>query len=202
MKRCMAALLCLVLLVPGMVGSFAAAGALVYADAIHTKEGETITIPVKISNNPGIMGFRLTVSFDKSVLSVTNVERGELTGSGMFNDSITDNTENSFDVLWSGTDEVKTDGSLFSVTFKVDADVASGEYDIHLSYDKNDTFNESWQNVELKTSSVKITITDENGDPGDSGDKDETDSIFIRILKKIAAFFVNVIRYIKSIFTK
>ncbi|MBQ3006734.1 MAG: hypothetical protein IJD78_04140 [Clostridia bacterium] len=136
--------------------AFAANTAEVYGDEISATTGKTVLIPVKIKNNTGIMGFKITVEYDKAVLTSPTVSRGKLTGNGMINDSIGVTEDGTFDVVWSDTQNVVGDGILMILSFKV---LEAKDIQIKLSYSQPDTFNESWEDIELKCSDITINCT-------------------------------------------
>lgn len=136
----------------------AASTAEIYADAITAKSGETVLVPVKIKGNPGIMGFKITVEYDKTILSSPTVNRGKLTGKGSFNDSIGVTAAGTFDVVWSNTENVKGDGVLFTLLFMVANTAKSGQYEISLSFSQPDTFNEAWEDVKLECRNINVSI--------------------------------------------
>ena len=59
----------IMLLTPGIVAD--AANACIYYERIVGAAGEKICIPVGIKNNPGIMGFRITVKYPQELSSPT-----------------------------------------------------------------------------------------------------------------------------------
>lgn len=118
--------------------------------------GQTITIPVKINNNPGIMGFSVSVKYDKTALTPVSVSSGTILN-GLFDDSIETSEAGSFDVVWSGTENCTQNGILFNMTFTVNSN-SSGTTKIELSYSQADTFNENWQDVVLLCEDINITI--------------------------------------------
>lgn len=136
--------------------AFAANTAEIYGDEISATTDKTVLIPVKIKNNTGVMGFKITVEYDKSVLTSPTVSRGKLTGNGMINDSIGVTEEGTFDVVWSDTQNVAGDGTLMILSFKA---VESKDTQIKLSYSQPDTFNESWEAVELKCSDITVKFS-------------------------------------------
>lgn len=140
--------------------AIAANRAEVYADEITAAVGEAVLIPVKIKNNTGIMGFKVTVTYDKSVLLSPTVTKGSITENGMMNDSIGITPEGSFDVVWSGTQNTADDGTLMILSFEVN-ETDIGESQIKLSYSQPDTFNEAWEDVELKCSDITVRISSE-----------------------------------------
>lgn len=130
----------------------------------YAKPGQTVTIPVKISNNPGIMGFSVSVKYDKTVLTPVYASAGTIIN-GLFDDSIETSEPGSFDVVWSGTENCTQNGILFNVTFDVNSN-ASGTTKIELSYSQADTFNENWQDVVLNCEDIDLAI--ENQQTGES----------------------------------
>lgn len=129
----------------------------VYADAVTVESGESITIPVKIENNNGFMGFAVIVTYDESAFTPVSASKSSML-SGLFNDSIETTTDNSFKAVYTGTGNVTSDGVLFNVVFDVTGN-ASGKYEIELSYSQPDTFNESWEKVELNCEKIETVVT-------------------------------------------
>lgn len=129
----------------------------VYSDSVSVESGGQVTIPVKIENNDGFMGFVIIVTYDAEALTPVSVSKGEILA-GMFNDSIETATDNSFKVVFSGTGNITADGVLFNIVFKA-ANDTSGKYDIDLSYSQQDTFNENWNNVVLNCEKIETIVT-------------------------------------------
>ena len=140
--------------------AFAANTAEVFADEITAEKGKAFLIPVKITNNTGIMGFKITVTYDKSVFTSPTVSSGSITKAGMLNNSIGVSADGTFDVVWSGTENAVGDGTLMILGFKA-ADTADKETKIGLSFSQPDTFNEAWEDVELKCSEITVNIVSE-----------------------------------------
>jgi|GEM_PF-2277201 len=132
----------------------------VYADAVTVESGEEITVPVKIENNEGFMGFAVLVTYDQDVFTPVSATKGSIV-SGLFNDSIATSKTNTFKVVCSETGNITSDGVLFSLSFDV-ADGVSGKYEINLSYSQQDTFNENWDNVIFSCENIEVVVT-ENG---------------------------------------
>ncbi len=140
--------------------AFAANTAEVFADNVTAEKGKAVLIPVKITNNPGIMGFKISVTYDKTVLSSPTVTSGSVSKDGLLNDSIGVSPNGTFDVVWSGTENAVGDGTLMILGFKA-ADTADKETKIGLSFSQPDTFNEAWEDVELKCSEITVNIVSE-----------------------------------------
>lgn len=155
--------------------SFAATVAEVYADKIIAESDKTVLIPIKIKNNTGIMGFKISIGYDQSVLSSPSVTKGSLVENGMMNDSIGITNEGKFDVVWSGTENSVGDGTLMILSFMV---VEDKNTQIKLSYSQSDTFNEAWEAVELKCLDIFVVFSkDELGQITEAVPESEVDNI-------------------------
>ena len=140
------AVLCMVLC--PLMTCFAAEKAEVYIDDFSAKSGAVIFVPLCIQNNPGLMGFRVTVQYDPDVLSPRAVARGTVTESGMFEDSVGSSEDASVDVLWNNTKEIKKDGTLAVLGFDCSA-AAAEKTELKISFTQADTFNEKYEDVVL-----------------------------------------------------
>ena len=126
--------------------------------------GKTVTIPVKIMENPGIAGFTFTVNYDKSVLTPKEITRGELITGGNF----TSNLEQGIPVSeldevivhWNTDSNVTDDGTLFNVVFDVSSTAAEGQYAIWLEYENGDITNQNLDDVMPTVLANAITIAD------------------------------------------
>ena len=148
LKKCMVWVTVTAMLFSLTVCGMAANTASVYGDSVSCDAGEVISIPVYIKDNPGVMGFRITIDYPSQVFESPKVTKGKVTLNG------------SFDVLWSNTENVKTDGTLFTVELKVKDNAATNKYSVGISYDQADTFNEKWQDVKLSCTDVEVTVGD------------------------------------------
>lgn len=126
-----------------------------YADNAEGKRGETVSIPVKISGNSGIMGFGLKVTYDKDAMTPVSVN-GAAELKGCFDNSISTSKTNSFEIFWAGSENMTFNGVIFTVSFRLNEN-ASGDYKIGLTCLEDDTFDESWNTVNLVCEDVKVT---------------------------------------------
>lgn len=138
--------------------AFAATTAEVYAEQITASTDKAILIPVKIKNNSGVMGFKITVSYDKTILGSPKITSGDIINNGMINDSVGVSPEGTFDVVWSGTQNAVGDGTLMIISFSA---VRAEDTLVKLSYSQTDTFNEAWEDIELKCSDISVRFSEE-----------------------------------------
>lgn len=186
------------------MGAFAAT-ATVYGRNCSVAKGEEITIPIFISDNPGIMGLSVRFSFNSKMFEPIEVKRGTLLSSGMLDDSVGADEDGSFKVIWCGTGNINSDGELFDITFKV-KNSFSGTQTIQISFESENTFNEKWENVILNCQSVHLSEKDSNVDPedstGESGENNQEEeklNFFQRILKFFRDFFDRIKSFFSSI---
>lgn len=156
MKKVLAFFLCLISLLFN-VTAFATELTEVYTGDLVANVGDTIIIPVNIKNNNGIMGFKLTFTYDTNCFNVVTVDRGELTKTGNFNHNLTDKS-GTFDVVWNNSDESKDDGSLLFL--QVEIKKLEDNKVINISYSKEDTFNENWQDLDIRCNPIKFLQSD------------------------------------------
>lgn len=129
----------------------------VFANPVIAEAGETIIVPIFINENQGMMGFSINIGYDPSILTPVSANPGTVLEGGMFNDSISTASIGQFKVLWTGSQDVLTDGVIFTISFSVNPN-AKGNSQILLSYNQGDTFNENWQDVVLNCDNISIIV--------------------------------------------
>lgn len=115
----------------------------VYLEGDTLVPGEDIDVNIMIDNNPGTMGFSLTITYDSDILTLKTLKKCTLTNSGAF-DYVDNN--GTVKIVWNATDDITGNGALFRATFSA----AAGSYsstDLSLSYDPRDTFDSDWNTV-------------------------------------------------------
>jgi len=126
---------------------FSAEKGTVYSEIITSvQKNEKISIPIKIKNAEALMGFKLSFTPSGEELKVDSVASGELTENGFLNHNA-DINENTFDVVWSGTEAIGKDGTLCVLNLECVEDFKSFSFEV--TYNQADTFDESFEDVEL-----------------------------------------------------
>ena len=145
MKKIISVLLFTLLILSFNICSFAAEPVSVRADDVTLVQNQEISVPVKIENNSGIMGFKITVEYPVDKIDIKSVSRGDITSKGNFNTNFGIN-DGRFDVLWNNVEESGDNGSLFIITVEP---VSTSDFntEIKLSYSQPDTFNEKYEDV-------------------------------------------------------
>ena len=133
----------------------------VYSDSnIQATAGQAISVPVRISNNSGLMGYDMSFTYDDKVLTPVSVTRGAIMTDGFFEDDIegTTSTDTSFRVFWSHAYPSTENGIMFYLNFNVDSK-AMGSTAIQIGYDESATFDGDFDDVTLNCSAINIAIT-------------------------------------------
>ena len=137
----------------GNSGVFAVGSAAAYP-------GETVQIPVCIETNPGIVGLRLFIGYDASILTLQSVEDENLFEAGttvLGNDL----TVNPFGMVWenslSHVNFTQT-GTFATLTFAVAADAPAGETTVTIDYEPGSTFDTDLTDVAFETRSSTVTV--------------------------------------------
>lgn len=158
MKKVRTVLLSVVLLVASVCFvSAAETENRIFAEVIKPEDAAQISIPIQIEHNTGFMGFSIIVTYDADVFTPVGVTKGQMLN-GLMNDSIETSTDNSFKVVYSGSENVTNDGVLFTLEMRAD-DAAAQAYTVRLSYSQPDTFNESWKDIVFNCEDVTVDFT-------------------------------------------
>ena len=172
----------------------AASEAEVYANDVTIKAGDDICIPVYIRNNPGLMGYVITAQYNMKKLELSEISAGEICQNGIFDDNLSVNKKGKVEILWSYTKEIKEDGTLFFLKVKAKKDITKLER-IQLSVQKDETFNEKYESVNLLCKDIEIfggekTVIEE--DKLEEGNEDLSDTKNQQKVKKEDKEEVNI----------
>ncbi len=128
-----------------------------YISSEKVLSGDEIAVEVAIKNNPGITAFQLKIEYDERYLSLTDVEHCNL----FDNLSTCSQTYNSpFKLSWfsqKSLDET-CNGIVAVLTFSVNDTMSEGNTEIAISYEQDNVFNSSFENISFKTTKGNISI--------------------------------------------
>lgn len=140
------------------------------------EEGATeVTVTVNIENTPaaGITGAKWFINYDEA-LTLKKAEKGTFTAEGQFGTS-QNLTDKPYSFLWAlGTDAVKVDGSLCTVTFTLPEGAKAGDtYSVSVTYSEDDTLDmnlESYKGFTMINGTISVV---EKSVPSDTTAKAE-----------------------------
>lgn len=156
MRKTVCALV-LILLISMLQINALAANYEVGASDISTAVGEETEVPVKLGDNKGLMGFKISVSYLPNQIDVVSVKKGDFADEGNFSTNF-GVRDTGFDVIWNSTGNVVKDGTLFVLTVKL-KEAVKDKAVIKLSYSKPDTFDSMWKEVSLYCHNITVTKT-------------------------------------------
>jgi len=139
----------------------------VSADSVTALAGQTVQVALRVQNNPGIVALRANVSYDSSVLILTNIE-----GADFADAAFSPLESNPITVNWVDSihPDVTEDGVLALLTFTVAEGARAGSYPLTVSIpDPDDVFNYEMETVAMDAVSGGVSVVtytpgDINGD--------------------------------------
>ena len=121
---------------------------------VKAKIGSEIKVPINISDNPGICGAALSVSYDKS-LKLSGISYGEaLTSLTMTRPG--NLLSNPIKIIWDGLEADNTNGSIAILSFITPNE--AGEYNISVAYEQGDIVDGNLDPIKINTKSGTITV--------------------------------------------
>jgi len=137
------------------------------------KTGKTVSVTVSLENNPGIAIASITLDYDKTALTLKEVENGEI-----FN-----TLDSGLNLLWSADANCEGNGVLATLTFEVNENAEAKDYTI--SARVNEAYNEDSEKVDIAVSDGKIAVY--KFIYGDANDDDTVSAIDVLLLRKYMA---------------
>ncbi|MBO5745496.1 MAG: hypothetical protein J6S13_00210 [Clostridia bacterium] len=100
------------------------------------QNGDTVTVTASVKNNPGLVAFKFQVTFDNAKLTPDNMAQSDLKLGITSNVKQGAAAKGEVSVLYIGTAGFKTNGQLFTLTFKVNKN-ANGTADFRIKSDNS-----------------------------------------------------------------
>ncbi len=124
---------------------------------VKASAGETVKIPVIISNNPGVAGAKITISYD-SALELVSASSGEAFNGLYYTKPGAYTSPCGF--TWDSESEVASDdGTILYLEFKVSEDAKKGDkYNIGCTYREGDVYDADLNDISLEVIGGSITI--------------------------------------------
>ncbi len=124
-----------------------------------------IVIPVTISDNVGLAGLQLSLSYSNA-LTLKGIETGDALN-GLTFTSPGNLLANPITLLLAGEVADDTNGTVFNLTFTVNADTPEGDYDVSITV--VDSYDNDMETVHVSNTSTTVTVVhytpgDVNGD--------------------------------------
>ena len=130
-------------------------------DIKQGRAGETVQLAVVLNNNPGIWGMKMSVHYDKTQLTLTNVINGEVFADSEWTKGKLDKVP--YTLSYSGNDfaDITTNGTLAILEFTVNENATAGTItEVKLTYEVGDVINIDFDDIDLVVVSGGVDIVD------------------------------------------
>lgn len=122
--------------------------------------GEKVTVTVTVKNNPGINSMYLDIRYDSNLILESVVDT-ELFGGALFSERI---SSYPYCLSWDETmssEDNKKNGVIAQLNFIVPEETPEGTYPITVSYNKEETYNKDFNNIDFEIKDGAITVARE-----------------------------------------
>ena len=137
----------------------------VYGSHEEAEPGETVSITLKLQDNPGLAAWKLELEWDDAALTLDkdNISLDKDFSKGMFVEN--SNTDGKLALVWANTSNVSADGVLITLTFTVSDAVTKGAYPISIT--ASGTRNQDGDKITVVTNNASVTLADPDGGTDD-----------------------------------
>lgn len=157
------------------------AGCSVLAESVEGEPGETVTVPIKISQNPGFTNFAIVLDYDREHLTLKSIETKAEDRVYLCGDTVSVNTqwkkseeEKGVYIVSAVSEPVKEDGILFIAVFEIAADfVGTASVTPIVQYIRsNETETSVFKQVEAASAGGTVTSVkkEDEGEGSEGGD--------------------------------
>lgn len=154
-----------------VVSVISASGFAVVLDDARALPGDTVQIKANIAKNPGISAYKFTIHYDSSKMIPTAVHPNRDFG-GTFEDNLSEQTGDQFNILWYSAQDTDVNGELFTVDFSVSDTALLGDLTlVTITYNPTDICNTDGDFLSLYTKNASVFIKEPL--PGDVFEDDE-----------------------------
>lgn len=157
-------------------------GASVLLPTLSARPGDTVTVPVTLTNNPGLITAKITLNFDDTRLQLMSAEDTGLLTGGVFGNTMA----SPYVLTWEKGDQTADNtenGILANLTFKVLEGAAVGT--AALTAEVSDTGNTAMESVALSVTDGAVNVTDYF--PGDVNSDGAVELLDVTVLRRFIA---------------
>ena len=143
--------------------------------------GKTVDVPITISDNPGVIGVTLSVSYDNSALELVGVKDAGILGNNSHKPEYT----SPYTLSWANDTSVTNytaNGTIATLTFRIKDGVSAGKYDVCVSYDYDnyDIFDKDLNTVRFGVENGSVEVVNYIiGDVNSDGTVNNLDRVYL-----------------------
>ncbi len=131
--------------------------------AVERLDSNRYLVPIYMTNNKGIMGFRINISVDANKVDIESIKNGKITEDGNFGyNFLSEDKRDSVSILWNHSENIVMDGSLFYIVVSTQEDIDTVKFQV--DYSQEDTFDEKWKDVVLSVGEINLNLKDDTKD--------------------------------------
>ncbi len=174
MKKRILAFLLSVLMIVSMLPASVFAQAELSADKLTLEltsadikfNAQTVTLELKVSNNPGFAGASFEVEFDDEVFTLSGAEAGPASAGLLFTNPMdSGKTSSPVGMTFFNTSDVTADGVFATLTFDVDTNkVEAGDYEFTIVSNEESVSTQNFKYLEHDTVNGVVTVAEPNPD--------------------------------------
>lgn len=128
-------------------------------ESVEGENGQDVSIKVLIDNNPGIWGMDLRISYDKNVLTLTNVDNGDFYQDAEWTKGNLNSDVYILSYEASGLENITTQsGTLATLNFKIRDTATAGDYAVTASYNPGDIINVEFDDIDFNIANGKVSV--------------------------------------------
>ncbi len=137
-------------------------------EKVTANKGETVAVPIKITDNTGICGATLTIKYDEK-LTLESIEKGSALSS-LAMTKPGDMSANPFNIVWDGIEEDNSNGIMANLNFTVPD--MTGTYNVEITYEYGDIVNGALFPIDVATQDgyIKVGTSEEPDNPEQNKD--------------------------------
>ena len=157
-RKIMAIMLAVIIALSTVVIAGASEVPTITVSSANAAPGETVTLNVALSNNPGINTFSFGFDYDETRLSLTDVELvsgipGQFTYSKK--------------AVWLNSEDITTNGNFLTLTFDVLDEAPIGDAYVAVTYSTGDISNYNEEDVGFQTVNGQVKVITDGDDYGE-----------------------------------
>lgn len=163
MKKIVAIILTLIMVlsVVNVASVFAAAKPTITVETVEAAAGDTVNVKINISNNPGIWGLKITVNYDKNVLTLKDAVNGDFFDESEWTKGASEKVPYTLSYGANDFNNItKASGTLAILTFKIKDTAENGDYNITAEYEVGNIIDSNFNDIEFAVINGKVTVKD------------------------------------------
>lgn len=146
---------------------------------VNGRAGDTVEVTLDVTNKTNIAGIIFKLAYDEGI-TLTEITEGDAL-SGLTFTPPKNVSKNPCTLLWDGVDGDSTSGTLLKLKFTINEDSPEGDYNIKLTCNAGDIYDNDMNDIDVVIVNGKITVKDFTlGDLNDDGNVNAKDITLLR----------------------